>query len=172
MDFQIFGETLKIKSKKATIAFDPKQSIQKFDADCVILQDNDSDISRINNYRIVIDGPGEYEISGLKISGIKSEGGTIYVLSSENINTIVTKASYLEKFSSDKIGEYQIVIINADSEINESKITAMEPRLIILYGIRATEGAKILGKENPQILPKISISEEKLPEEIEIMLLA
>lgn len=168
MDIQAFGQTLKIKSKKTTLALDPKPSVTKFDADVILVTDKDYDASRINNYRLIIDGPGEYEISGLKVYGQSTGQGIIYSVLSENLNAIITKSSFLKGLSSDKIGEYQVVIINSDSEVEESKITAMEPNVVVLFGDRASESAKILGKENASISPKISVSSEKLPEETEI----
>jgi hypothetical protein len=171
MDIQIFDkESLKIKVKKATLAVDPKSSIQKFDADAIILTDKNSDTSRINNFRVVIDAVGEYEVSGLKISGMGSDGDTFFALSSDNVSVLIAKASSLEK--AEKVGEYKILIINADADLNQSRITAIEPSVVILYGEKAKEGAKVLGKESAPTLAKITVSEDKLPEEMDVTILA
>ena len=171
MDIQIFGnDTLKIKSKKATLAIDPKPLVQKFDADAVLVIDKNCDPSRVNESRIILDGVGEYEISGLKISGLKSKE-TMYVLSYEGVDAVIAKASSLENLSADKVGEYKIVIINADADLNQSIITAMEPSVVVLYGEKKKELAKILGKENALLSSKITIMEDKLPEEMDVMLL-
>jgi hypothetical protein len=173
MDIQIFGlDSLKIKSKKTTLAIDPKSVVQKFEADAVVLLDKNSDITRINDFRVVIDAAGEYEINGLKISGVTSDNDTIFTLISENVPTLVAKASSLEKFSAEKIGDYKIVIINADSDLDQGRVTAMEPNMVILYGEKAKELAKTLGKENADVSSKITVSEDKLPEEMGVMILA
>ena len=128
MDIQIFeNDSLKIKIKKTTLAVDPKQKISKFDADAVLIMDQNCDVSRINNYRVVINEAGEYEIAGLKVLGIKTDKNVIYGLNSENV---------------------------------------------ILYGEKAKEGVKAMGKENAIKASKISLSEDKLPEELDVMLLA
>jgi hypothetical protein len=172
MDIQLLGkDSLRIKSKKTAVAIDPKSSIAKFDADAILLIDKKSDVSRVNDSRITIDGAGEYEISGLKVSGIKSDKDIMYGLNSENVDAIVAKASSLETVPIDKIGEYQVVIINVDSDLKQSVVTAMEPRVVVLYGEKAKEGAKVLGKESVLTASKISIAEEKLPEEMDVMLL-
>lgn len=172
MDFAILGEeTLRIKGKKVSIAVDPKEKVVKFDAEAILLTDKIFDASRVSDYRVIVDGPGEYEVSGLKISGIRSDSGVVYELTSEGANILVARASALDKISVDKLDDYKIVVINADSELNQTVITAMEPRVIILYGLMKKEGAKKLGSENTSISSKISLSEEKLPEELEIMLL-
>jgi hypothetical protein len=172
MDIQIFdNETLKLKIKKTNLAIDPKTKISKFDADAVLVINKDSDPSRINESRVTINSAGEYEVSGLKISGIKAEDDLLYGLTSENSGLLIANASSLGKISSDKLGDYQIVIINADADLNQSLITALEPSVIILYGEKRKEGAKLLGKENASSSSKITISEDKLPEELDVMLL-
>ena len=173
MDIQIFGvDSLKIKSKKTTLAIDPKPSIQKFDADAIVLLDKNSDVSRINNFRVVIDAVGEYEVNGLKISGVASEADIIYTIISDNIPVLIAKASALEKLSVDKVSECKILIINADSDLNQGRVTAMEPSVVVLYGLKAKEVAKNLGKENAVSSPKIMLSEDKLSEEMDVMLLS
>jgi len=172
MDFQIIGEeTLRVKGKKVSIAIDPKEKITKFDAEAILLTDNKFDESRVSDYRVIVSGPGEYEVSGLKISGIKSEVGVIYELVSEGANILIARASSLEKIATDKLDDYKIVVINADIELNQTIITAMEPRVVVLYGLLKKEGAKKLGSDNAPVSSKISLSEEKLPEELEVMLL-
>ena len=172
MDIQIVGEdSLRIKSKKATIAIDPKTAIQKFDADAILLTGKEGDVNRVTNYRVVINEVGEYEVSGLKIVGIKSEDDLIFSLISENVSMLVAKASSLKKISTEKIGDYQIVAINTDADVSESVITAMEPNIVILYGAKAKETAKALGKEGGTVSAKISFAEDKLPEETAVMLL-
>lgn len=172
MDIQLLGkDSLKIKSKKTTVAVDPRESVSKFDADAVLIIDKESDATRVNNSRITINGAGEYEVAGLKITGITTDGDLMYVLNSENVDTVVARASSFNKFSTDKIGEYKIAVINVDAELNQSLVTAMEPRLVVLYGDRAKEGARALGKESASVSSKISVAEEKLPEEMDVMLL-
>lgn len=173
MDIQVFGaDSLKIKSKKTTLAIDPKSEIPKFEADAILLLDKNSDISRINDFRVVINAVGEYEINGLKISGIALDSDTIFTILSENALTLIAKASSLEKISAEKVGEYKILIINADSELDQGRVTAMEPNLVILYGEKAKETAKTLGKENAAVSSKITVFEDKLPEEMDVMILA
>lgn len=173
MDIQIFGPgSLKIKNKKTTLAVNPKTAIQKFDADAVIVMDKDCDANRINNFRVVIDACGEYEVSGLKISGMKTETDIMFVLTSGSVATLLAKASSLEKVSAQNLGEYEILIIDADTDLNQSLITAMEPKAVVLYGIKAKEGAKKLGKEAAVTSSKITLSEDKLPEEMDVQILA
>jgi hypothetical protein len=172
MDIQIVGESsLKIKSKKTSLAIDPLTSIQKFDADAILLTGKEGDINRVTDYRVVITGPGEYEVSGLKIVAVRTDGDLIFSLVSENVRTLVAKVSSLKQISTEKIGDYQIVVINADADASESMITAMEPNIVVLYGLKAKEAAKALGKEDTAVQAKVSLAEDKLPEETQVMVL-
>lgn len=172
MDVQVLGQdTLKIKIKKAGVAVNPKSSIQKFDADVILINRDNCDVKRVNNYRVVIDGAGDFEVSGLRVRGIRVGEGLIYELSSENAVILVANATALENVSSERLDECRIAIINANGNLNASLITALEPRVVILYGEKAKESAKEFGRENVSALSKISFSEDKLPEEMEVMLL-
>ncbi|OGH06812.1 MAG: hypothetical protein A2171_00090 [Candidatus Levybacteria bacterium RBG_13_35_9] len=173
MDIQILsGESLKLKIKKTTLVIDPSSSIPKTDADAVVAFDKSSDVSKVANYRLLINGVGEYEVGGLKITSIKIGSGIMFSFGLENLETALIKASFLSETPSDKIKDYGVVVVNADSEINQSALTAMEPRIIILYGQKANEAAKELGKASLTSTSKVSFSEEKLPEETEIYLLS
>jgi hypothetical protein len=172
MDFQILGEeTLKLKVKKVTLAVDPREKITKFDAEGILLTDKVFDLSRVGEYRVVIEGAGEYEVGGQKIAGTKSNGGIVYELIGDSANVLIARASVLNKIPADELDDYKIVVINVDTEINQTSITAMEPSLVILYGALKKEAAKKLGSESASVSSKISVSEEKLPEELEVLLL-
>jgi hypothetical protein len=172
MDFQILGEeTLKLKAKKVGLAVDPREKVAKFDADAILLTDKIYDLSRVSDFRVVVESAGEYEVGGQKISAKKIEDGIIYELIGDSANVLVARASVVNKIPADKLDNYKVVVINADMEINQTSITAMEPSLVILYGMLKKEAAKKLGSESTTISSKISISEDKLPEELEVMLL-
>ena len=173
MDIALLSkDTLKIKIKKISVIVDPSKETPKTDADAIIVLSENPDKSRVNEYRVAINGAGEYEVGGLKISAFRATTDLIFSFSLENCEAILVKASSLSKISTDKIKDYSIVVVNADSEINQSVITSMEPRIIIIYGQKAVEAAKALGKENLVKSSKISINEDKLPEETEIYLLS
>lgn len=173
MDVSILGpNSLKIKIKKTSLVIDPKKEIAKIDGDAIIAFENDFDASRVNEARVVINESGEYEVSGLKISSFRSNGELIFSFSSDSTEILLAKASALSNTPSDKLQDYGVVIVNADSHIPENVITSMEPRVIVLYGEKALEGAKTLGSQNPTKSSKVSFSESSLLEEMEIYLLS
>jgi len=175
MDVTLLSEnSIKIKGKKAAFIVDPEKGMQKNNADAIILLKKDSpDLTRVDDYRVIIDGPGEYEVGRVKISGIKSGEDTVYSLIVDNVEVLLGKVSALANIA-DKIQEHKVAILDVDLEIKESVITAVEPRLAILYGEKASEGAKTLGKDESSIqrAKKISFNEDKLPEEMGVAVLS
>lgn len=173
MDVALLGpNSLKIKIKKTTLVIDPKKEIAKTDADAIIATQKDFDASRVNEVRVVIDESGEYEVAGLKISSFRSKEELIFSFSSDSAEVLLAKASALSNTPSDKLQDYGVVIINADSHIPENVITSIEPRIVVLYGEKAFDGAKTLGSQNPAKSSKVSFSEGSLSEEMEIYLLS
>jgi hypothetical protein len=50
-------------------------------------------------------------------------------------------------------------------------VTALEPKITVLYGDKKEESAKKLGAESVNMVPKVTILKDKLPEEMEIAVL-
>ncbi len=173
MDIAVLSkDSLKIKIKKTSLVVDPKPQMPKTDGDAVITLGEDFDAGRVNEYRVLINQAGEYEVGGLKISSFRVENELVFSFSSEGVDILLAKASGLSKVPSDKLQDYGVVIVNADISIPQNAITSMEPRAVVLYGEHAREGAKALGSGNAAKSSKISISENSLPEETEIYLLS
>lgn len=167
------NKCLKIKSKKASLIIDPNVSISKTEADAILFLSNANyDLKKVDEYRLVISGPGEYEIRGVKISGKRSEGDYVYSIILDKVELIIGKVEAIARLG-DKIKEHQIAVLCVDGELQGSVITAIEPRIVVLYGDNATGGVKTLGKDPAVVLntKKLSTSEDKLPEEMEVVVL-
>lgn len=171
MDISIIGKnSIKIKGKEATFVVDPSREMPKTPADAVILLNGSDniDISRATDFRIVISGPGGYEVGRAKISGTTTPKGTLYRLFIDGITVILGRASETkaEGFSS-----CQVLVINTDSEFNESSITSLEPKIVALYGDKKVESAKTIGAENVSTVNKLIATKDKLPEKMEVVIL-
>ncbi len=172
MDIAILSkDSLKIKIKKTTLVTDPRSENPKQDADAIIATDKNIEPKRVSEYRVLINNVGDYEVSGLKIVGQKIEDSIIYTFINESVETLFAKASVLAKMPTDKIKDYSVVVVNVDADL-PNVITSFEPRVIVLYGEKAVDGAKSLGKEDAAKSSKVSFSEDKLPEETEIYVLS
>ena len=171
MDIAIFGKTsIKLKGKRVSFIVDPSKETPKISSDAIILLDGfaNIDTSRVTDSRMIIEGPGGYEVGGSKISGASTPQGVLYKLSIDDIVVIIGKAteSKTEGFSA-----CQIAVVNTDSDFNESFITALEPKITVLYGDKKEASAKMLGAENVGPASKITIAKDKLPEKMEVVVL-
>ncbi len=173
MDVILLNEnTLKIKGKNASIIINPSTSTSKTEADAIILLKSDLSFNpdKIEGSRITIKGPGEYEISGVKISTTRVEEDQVARVDVDNVKVLVGNGSAIEKIH-DKIEEAQVVVINSDEEFNHSILTSLEPNVLLVYGAKRTEVAKSLGKDEAASASKYSTSSDKLPAEMEVILL-
>ena len=171
MDISIIdGNSIKLKGKQATFIVDPSKQMPKTSADAVILLDGEEniDVSRVTDSRIILNGQGEYEVSGVKIAGMKTPKGTLYKLSIDGISIILGFATELK---TEGFNACQVALINTGSDFNESFVTALEPKMTVLYGEQKLEAAKALGKESAIPVSKVTTSKEKLPVEMEVAVL-
>ncbi|OGH11364.1 MAG: hypothetical protein A3B38_00865 [Candidatus Levybacteria bacterium RIFCSPLOWO2_01_FULL_36_13] len=168
---QLSENSLKLKIKKTNLIVNPTGKTPKTEGDAVIATIPDADIDRVKDYRVFINSTGEYEVGGLKISCVKEDGGFMFIFNSDGKEIAMVDASTLSKIPADKVRECAIALINADIEIPENVITAMEPRAIVLYGEKAKSAAQSLGK-SVSSSTKVSIAEDKLPEETAVYLLS
>jgi len=164
------GNSIRLKGKQSTFIVDPSKKMPKTPADAVILLDGEEniDVSRVTDSRIILNGPGEYEVSGVKISGMKTPKGTLYKLSIDGISIILGFATELK---TEGFNACQVALVNTGSDFNESFVTALEPKMTILYGEQKLQAAKALGKESAIPVSKVTTSKEKLPVEMEVAVL-
>lgn len=172
MDVTLLSEgSLKIKGKKATLIVDPKTKMPKNAADMILSLGDQIDPSRVDEYRLIIDDDGEYEIGSIKVTGLSKSDGIFYNLNIDNTQIILAKVSTLEKLT-DTSSEAEVAILNVDSNLNEAIVASLEAKTVILYGEKVTEGIKALGKNDLTPTKKLSIAKEKLPDETQIVWLA
>ena len=147
----------------------------------------------------VVSGPGEYEKTGVNVVGIQSfhddskgsERGknTIYFVTIDEINIVHLGDLGQKNLRKDKIEELSpcdvlMIPVGGVYTINSKEapdiISALEPKIVIpmhyktaglKFNLDAVDNfLKALGKE-PEPLSKLSVSREKLPEELEVVVL-
>lgn len=155
--------SIKIKGKNASLVIDPEKSIStKTKADAIILlsKPKDYDNTKIEEHRVVIQAPGEYEVSGIKISAHRFNHDLVYQMSIDGLRIGLANSSSIEN-GKDKLSDLSVVILHATAPVDESAIAVLAPRLVILYGV-----------ESKDRLNKFSVTAERLPEEMETVLLS
>ena len=158
---------IKIKSKSALLGINAAQT--KIVVDAAIFFETTVENFNKENTAVIINGPGEYEIKGIKISGHKKEEAVTYTARIDNIKIGIVKASALPK-TKDVLEDLDIVIVEADVIPDQKLIAALNAKVIILSGLSAQEGAKTLGKEVSPITKYVA-TKDKLPSEMEVVVL-
>ena len=147
----------------------------------------------------VIEVPGEYEIKGVKIAGIPSlqnrrkEGdkqkNTIYNIWMDNINVCHLGKLGQRELSDEQLsslGNVDILLVptgsnyNTDAQEMAKLASLLEPRIVIPMqeedqrndqSDNTKEFLKEMGSENIKPEVKLSISKDKLPDEIQVIVL-
>lgn len=163
-------DSLKIRGKHAGFAVNP---IVKTTADAVLLLGDiqEVNVAKVEGQRLVIEGAGEYEVSGAKISAFGNKRNLAYEITLDGLDVFLANGETLKK-SHDAKRECQVLILYSDSLSDASLIAALSPSLVVLYGEKAQEVAKTLGKESlGPAEKKFSITSDKLPEEMKVVVL-
>jgi len=158
---------LKIKGKRATFAIDPQD---KSDYEAVLLLNNNQ-IDIKSDSGVIISGPGDYEIGGIKMTAIRTEQDLIYSMHVDSVSVLLGNLSALDKIHS-KLQEHNIVVANCKENANASFITTLAENVIIFCGEKSGEVVNGFGKENVKTMNKYSSTKDKLPAEVETILLA
>ncbi len=124
--------------------FDPTMvglKFPKIEADIVTISHDHNDhnyVSGIKNHKKVIEGPGEYEISGISIIGIstyhdnakgeKRGKNTVFVIESEGIRVchLGDLGSKLDEKTIEKIGDIDILMVPVGGEFTIDATEAVE----------------------------------------------
>lgn len=165
-------KSLRIKGKNASFIIDPTSLVQKTEAEGILTSGKYPDFndSKIQGSRITILGPGEYEVGGIKIVSTKVNGNLVSRVDVDNVKILIGEGSAVEKIH-DNVGDCNIALIRADSDFNHSVLTGLEPKVLIVYGDKKDEVKKSLGKDESSKASKFSVTSEKLPEEMQFVLL-
>lgn len=149
----------------------------------------------------IISGPGEYEISGINIVGIPSfhderQGqdrgkNTLYLVTVDEVNVVHLGDLGQKKLEQDQVEQLSscdVLLIpvggvyTIDAKSASDIIAQLEPKIVVPMHYKI-EGLKFgldtvdkfltsMGKEKLEAEPKLSISKERLPEEVEVVVLA
>ncbi len=207
--------SFKIKGKSAIIVTDPYKPEftglkfpKHIEADIITVSHNheDHNYSQIvdslpGKNKIVFSGPGEYEASGVEITGISTyhdnkngaERGTntIYKIEVDGLSIVHLGdlGHKLSETEEETLGDIDILLIpvggsyTLDIDKAADLVTQLEPKIVIpmhywRQGLKSgftlasvNQFLKEMGKENITPQPKLNITKDKLPEETEVIIL-
>jgi L-ascorbate metabolism protein UlaG (beta-lactamase superfamily) len=170
MEITYFGHScFKIKTKDLTLVIDPYNSekigikLAKLEADAVLITHNHVDHNckeAVTGYRLLINGPGEYELGGANIMGISvkhdNEGGkerginTMYYIEVEGVSILHCGdlGHVLDDATLEKFGEVTVLLIpvggtyTIDAEKASKVISSIEPAFVVPMHYKM-EGSKL-----------------------------
>ncbi len=165
------GNGLKIKGKQATLVVDVQDTKGKVVSDAVLLLGNpQTPILFREDLGVVFQGPGEYEVKGVKVTGFKAEGETMYTISIDGLMVFVGKVSSSIK-AKDKLHEHDVAVLLADEVLSQATMGLLNPHAILFYGEKSEENTKSFGKEAVAPVGKYVTTKDKLPQETEFAIL-
>jgi len=176
----------RIKGKTAVVVTDPYASNNaglKFPkhvaADIVTVSLDHTDhnaIGQIEGTAYVVNGPGEYEIKGVGIIGRTVEKNTVYHIEIDGISIVHLGAltHTLTVAEVDSLDGVDILMI-PPGEFAVPVINELEPSIVIpMYGGRPEtlkDFLKEIGKEDVVPQAKLTITRDKLPEQMQVVIL-
>jgi len=127
---KVSNSSIKIKGKNASVVIDPSG---KVDAEVVIassLKDTLA-IDKVEGKRLVISGPGEYEVGGISITGKDTKGGVSYQLL-EQVKVLFAPSSALSYVPDDE--DFDALVIKLTGEVSKDAFAPINAKCVVLLG--------------------------------------
>jgi len=156
---------LRIKGKTCSFVVNPQETVQT-NAFFFLYQNAEF----TTEDAVVLNGPGEYEIGGVKITGLRNETKVLYGMNIDGLEITIGSLTVLSAMHN-KLKENNIVIVNCDEITETSFLTALAVNTVLFYGEKAEEVSQTFAKEKVQKMNKYTASLGKLPAEMETVLL-
>lgn len=162
--------SLKLKGKHASLLINPHDKSAQVNA-AIVLGNIPSQDIKVKEDVVVFKGPGEYEAGGIKVTGIKGDISTVFSINIDGVDIAVGNLSDLEKLHQ-KMKEHNIALILANEVHDASFATSIASNTIAFFGTQAKTVADSFAKDEKKEVSKYQITAEKLPTEVETILLA
>ncbi len=159
--------TVRIKGKKTTLVLDPDTQV---DADAILTLNNNAISGKVQPDQLIIQGAGEYEVGGIKISVYANGGEYLYDMTIDNTRVVAAQSQILQRMK-EKLTDRDILLFHASEELNPALVTQLSPQAVVLYGEHSMVTAKALGKDAQPAVKKYQVTKEKLPVEMEVVIL-
>ena len=126
-----------------------------------------------------ISGPGEYEVSGVRVFGIKGGKGTLYLIEIDGLSLVHLDNldRKLEQAQVEELSSADILLLPVDGEgrINAETATEvvaqLEPFIVIPFG-SIDKFLEQMGEENVRREKKLKVTKSSLPDDTEVVVLS
>ena len=156
---------LRVKGKTASFVINPQTIVS---ANAVLLFEPGAENASVE--AVIVNGAGEYEIGGVKITGLRNEQSVLYSMNIDGIEVVAGSISLLSAMQH-KLKEHNVVIVDCNETVDASFLTSLAINAVLFCGVKAEEVAAGFEKEKLQKTNKYNASLGKLPAEMETILL-
>lgn len=157
---------LKIKGKKVTFLINTEEKLESVNAILYL-----HSIPSYAGEAVKVAGAGDFEIGGVKIVGIRSDEDIVYSMTVDDVGILVGKIKPLDTLQH-KLKEHNIIVVLSDNSANAAFATSLGINAAIFYGDKASEVVHSFAKENVTEMNKFTATVDKLPTEMQTVLLA
>lgn len=179
MEIKYFNQgKIYLKGKKENVWINPDKNdleSKTYEARIVIYPEKERNIVKLGEEgsRVIISGPGEYEIGGIEINGINS----MYVLTIDGIKVVIMgkNEGEISDKKKERLEEADILMISIGSGSAEiAKKSAANYVIPIDYEDKKEdlkEFLDVFDSENLEGVESLKVDKENLPEAMEVVLL-
>ena len=182
----IDGKTVLLKGKKESVLINPTKEVvggNKGQSRIIVITSKKRDsLNLIEGDRVILRGPGEYEIGGIEILGISAGGGeTVYVINVDGV-IVGVLGDVTEVLSDKKIERINAVdvllapvgegIVGGKTVLSWAKKWGVNYLLPVVDSTENEEMKKFLDevdREDLQPIESLKVEKENLPEGLEVV---
>ncbi|MGE5042064.1 MAG: hypothetical protein ACM3IJ_04120 [Candidatus Levyibacteriota bacterium] len=148
MEVSKSGTSVKLKGKNASLVIDPTS---KAEAEIVIATAAPDSLvlDKVEGKRLVIAGPGEYEVGGISVTGITTKNGIIYQIL-DGTKVMFAPSSAISQVPDDE--DFDCLLVKVVGELSKDALGPINTKCVILFG--DTAGHSLGEVENA---PKINL---------------
>lgn len=161
----VSAKVLKIKGKKTTFLVNPTEKLSEINAALYF-----HEILSYEGDIVKIAGAGDFEVGGVKVVGYRSEESVIYSMGIDGVDLLIGECKALERMQH-KVKEHMVLVVKADEVVDCSFATSLGVNAVLFYGEKASEVVHGLAKENVMETNKFQTTLDKLPAEMQTILL-
>jgi L-ascorbate metabolism protein UlaG (beta-lactamase superfamily) len=183
MEITYFGHScFRIKGKAASVVTDPYgEKLGKLprdlEASLITVSNVVGESGKVGGNPFVMDSPGEIEARGVSVVGVATDAGTVFVIELEGLR-IAHLGDLVHKLSTEQlaeIGPIDVVMVALGSSAAEL-VHQVDPWVAIPMGfeqgsVELAAFLKEMGKTEVIPMAKYLISVDKLPEDLQVVVL-
>src|SRR5258708_6873342 len=122
---------VRIKGKNAIFVVNPQGSVS---ANAALLLDPNTEFA--TDETVVLQGAVEYEIGGVKITGLRNDKSVLYSMHLDGMEVVVGSIGLLSA-QQHKLKEHNIVVVNCDELADASFLTSLAINGVLFFGDNA-----------------------------------